>query len=156
MIFESIAGVKAQLIAALVIAALVILALWRFAAHFDNAGYQRAAQEYEARIAKGKEESLLKERGFQAKVDEAEKKGYEREKQHKVIVAVLNSRVSGLRNDIANFRSRLPEASGDACIKAADTAAELFGACVEEYRAVADEADRIQSDKQTLIDAWLK
>ena len=62
--------------------------------------------------------------------------------------------VDGLRGTLYDFRASLPGASTAALIARADTAAELFGACVEEYRSVAESADRHASDAVMLIEAW--
>lgn len=47
-------------------------------------------------------------------------------------------------------------ASHDACLVTARTFGELFDASAGKYRALAEEADRIVSDRQTLIDTWPK
>ena len=62
--------------------------------------------------------------------------------------------VDGLRGTLYEFRASLPGASTAALIARADTAAELFGACVNEYRSEAESADRHASDAVTLIEAW--
>ena len=62
--------------------------------------------------------------------------------------------VDGLRGTLYDFRASLPGASTAALIARADTAAELFGACVDEYRSVAESADRHASDAVMLIEAW--
>ena len=62
--------------------------------------------------------------------------------------------VDGLRGTLYEFRASLPGASTAALITRADTAAELFGACVNEYRSVAESADRHAADAVMLIEAW--
>ena len=62
--------------------------------------------------------------------------------------------VDGLRGTLYDFRASLPGASTAALIARADTAAELFGACVNEYRSVAESADRHAADAVMLIEAW--
>lgn len=58
------------------------------------------------------------------------------------------------RDAIYAFRAKLPNATAATVAVAADTAAELLGACVNEYRSVAESADRHADDARTLIEAW--
>lgn len=69
-------------------------------------------------------------------------------------LAAARRTVDGLRGTLYDFRASLPGASTAALIARADTAAELFGACVDEYRSVAESADRHASDAVMLIEAW--
>ena len=71
-------------------------------------------------------------------------------------VAAARTESDGLRDAIYAFRAKLPNATATTVAVAADTAAELLGTCADEYRSVAEAADRIASDRQTLIDAWPK
>ena len=69
-------------------------------------------------------------------------------------VAAARTESDGLRDAIYAFRAKLPNASAATVAVAADTAAELLGACVNEYRSVAESADRHAADARTLIEAW--
>lgn len=151
--FES---VQIKLVAYLVGAALLAFAAWRTSMYFEDVGYQRAVVAYETKLSEAKKESLERERALQSKVDEAEKKGAEREKIHRVERAVLESRVIGLRDDLATFRARLPKVSGAACVEAADTVAELFGECTDRYSKLAEAADGHANDALTCQEAWPK
>lgn len=57
------------------------------------------------------------------------------------------------RDAIYAFRAKLPNASAATVAVAADTAAELLGACVNEYRSVVESADRHADDARTLVEA---
>ncbi len=151
-----IEGIQIKVIAYALAFAALAYGAWRTAVYFEDVGYQRAVNVYEAKLTRAALESRAKERDLQARVDESERKGAEREKIHRVERAVLESRVIGLRDDIATFRARLPKAAGAACVEAADTAAELFGECVEEYQRVAWSAQGHVDDVKTLMEGWPK
>lgn len=51
---------------------------------------------------------------------------------------------------------RTAATSHNACIDTANTQSIILNQCSERYRIVAEDADRIISDRQTLIDAWMK
>lgn len=69
-------------------------------------------------------------------------------------VAAARTESDGLRDAIYAFRAKLPNATAATVAVAADTAAELLGACVNEYRSVAESADRHAADALMLRDAW--
>lgn len=69
-------------------------------------------------------------------------------------LAAADSESDGLRDAIYSFRAKLPNATTTTVAVAADTAAELLGACVNEYQDVAASADRHASDAVMLIEAW--
>lgn len=134
--------------------AVLAIAVWRFAVYHEDVGYQRAVNVYEARLAEAARESREKERALQQKVNDAEKRGADREAIHRTEVAVLESRLRVLRYDAAAFRDRLSRLSGAACVEAAATAAELFEQCSERYSDVAAAADGHANDVLTLTEAW--
>lgn len=69
-------------------------------------------------------------------------------------VAAARTESDGLRDAIYAFRAKLPNATAATVAVAADTAAELLGACVNEYRSVAEAADGHAADLRTLVEAW--
>lgn len=69
-------------------------------------------------------------------------------------VAAARTESDGLRDAIYAFRAKLPNATAATVAVAADTAAELLGACVNEYQDVAAAADGHAADVRTLVEAW--
>lgn len=69
-------------------------------------------------------------------------------------VAAARTESDGLRDAIYAFRAKLPNASAATVAVAADTAAELLGACVNEYRSVAAAADGHAADARLMLEAW--
>lgn len=76
--------------------------------------------------------------------------------------AALRRDLDGARTELDRLRIALartvPRASatGDACAVPADPARELLATCATELVEMGGVADRINSDRQTLIDAWPK
>ena len=130
--------------------------VWKLVTYFEDVGYQRAKNHYEALIADAAKASLVKERELQAKVDDANKRSVEREKQHRVEVSVLESNARRLRNDISEFKRRLPTVAGNSCIEAADTVADIYAECIGAYQSMAQAADGHANDARTCAEAWPK
>lgn len=131
-----------------------IALVWKLVTYFEDVGYQRAKNHYEALIDKAAKDSLVKERELQSKVDEANKRSAEREKQHRVEVSVLESNARRLQYDIADFKRRLPALSGTSCIEAADTVADIYAECIGAYQSMAQAADGHANDARTCAEAW--
>ena len=130
--------------------------VWKLVTYFDDVGYQRAKNHYEALIDEAAKASLLKERELQAKVDDANKRSADREKQHRVEVSVLESNARRLQYDISEYKRRLPTVAGNACIEAADTIADIYAECIGAYQSMAQTADGHANDARTCAEAWPK
>ena len=66
------------------------------------------------------------------------------------------SELDRLRNDISATRGGVPGESPGACTVRADSAGELLAQCAGAYQGLAEVADRLDSDRRTLIEAWPK
>ena len=86
--------------------------------------------------------------------DEAIAKAEQRAAQNAAAAGAARRTADGLRDTLYSFRASLASAAPATVIERADTAAELFGACVDEYRSVAESADRHAADAVMLIEAW--
>src|SRR5574343_557271 len=117
-----------------------IALVWKLVTYFEDVGYQRAKNHYEALIDKAAKDSLVTER----------------EKQHRVEVSVLESNAMRLQYDIADFKRRLPALSGASCIEAADTVADIYAECIGAYQSMAQAADGHANDARTCAEAWPK
>lgn len=87
-------------------------------------------------------------------VESAKNAAITREK--KLLVDAGRSRAAAdrLRDDLATARVILPGLTRAAVERYADAASVVFNECVREYRDVAAQADRLASDRQTLMEAW--
>lgn len=102
------------------------------------------------------EEAARNFRAITTKYEGALNAATKRETKLRADAAAALRTIDGLRGTLYEFRASLPNASTAALIARADTAAELFGACVNEYRSVAESADRHAADALMLRDAWPK
>ena len=110
--------------------------------------------EHAAQVAINASNALERYETMERTKDEAIKAAQERETQFKTDAGRAAATADGLRGTLYEFRASLPNAAPATVIARADSVAELLGACADEYRSVAEAADRIASDRQTLIDAW--
>lgn len=124
---------------------------WRYDAQIADMQGKQASESAKAEAA-----TRAQEASFNQRLQDAQNAATKRETKLRADADAARRTVDGLRGPLYNFRASLPNASPAAVIARADTAAELLGACADEYRSVAEAADRIASDRQTLIDAWPK
>lgn len=124
---------------------------WRYDALIADI---KAAQAQAAALAS--EETARNFRAITTKYEGALNAATKRETKLRADAAAALRTIDGLRGTLYEFRASLPNASTAALIARADTAAELFGACVNEYRSVAESADRHAADALMLRDAWPK
>ncbi len=122
---------------------------WRYDTQISSIQAKHARESAKAEAA-----TRAQEASFNQRLQDAQNAATKRETKLRVDADAARRTVDGLRGTLYNFRASLPNAATAAVIARADTAAELLGTCADEYRSVAEAADRIASDRQTLIDAW--
>jgi regulator of protease activity HflC (stomatin/prohibitin superfamily) len=122
---------------------------WRYDAQIADMQASHAQASADA-AQKAMDDTIKMQRTKDAAIQQAET----RAAQNAAAAAAARRTVDGLRDTLYAFRASLPSLAPAAVIERADTAAELLGACAAEYQDVAAAADRINSDRQTLIDAW--
>lgn len=98
----------------------------------------------------------VKEAALNLKLQEAQNAAKKRETilRNDADIAVRTS--DRLRDELAELRRGLPDLSADAIRQRADTLAQLLNDCQRNYRGLAEKADRIESDRRTLMEAWPK
>lgn len=124
---------------------------WRYDTQISSIQAQHARESAKAEAA-----TRAQEASFNQRLQDAQNAATKRETKLRADADAARRTVDGLRGTLYNFRASLPNAAPAAVIARADAAAELLGTCADEYRSVAEAADRIASDRQTLIDAWPK
>ncbi len=147
MIYTHVAAFLAGL--ALAAASTWHVQAWRYDAQIAEI---KTAHAQAATLAS--EESARNFRAITTQYEGALNAATKRETKLRTDAAAALRTIDGLRGTLYEFRASLPNASTAALIARADTAAELFGACVDEYRSVAESADRHASDAVMLIEAW--
>jgi hypothetical protein len=93
---------------------------------------------------------------LQLQKDEAERDFQLRHKNLLADAAAARAESGSLRDSLSDLRKRLPSLTEQAVRQYADTASVVFGECQERYTALAEQADRIDNDRQKLTDAWPK
>lgn len=119
---------------------LLIAAVWWWNNFIDGQqqiGYDKAAGEYQIKLAEQKDAALKTERDWNDKWKWAVNERTEAEKQLAVARDAAAAADDRLRRTTSDFRQRLSSASAEACRSAAETAAGLLGDCGERYRRVA-------------------
>lgn len=122
---------------------------WRYDAQIEGL----KAQHAEA-TAKAQSDARATEKALSDKLQEAQNNATKRENKLRNDAAAARRTADGLRDTIYSIRADLPSYSQSAAAKTADTAAELLGVCADEYRSVAEKADRHSADAVMLLDAW--
>lgn len=142
------------------IAAAAIAGVFAFGAAWQVQGMRYGKQvadmktQQAQQLASARQQALEDTIKLQRTKDAAIEKAEQRAKQNAAAAAAARRTVDGLRGTLYDLRASLPNASTAALIARADTAAELFGACVDEYRSVAESADRHAADAVMLFEAW--
>ena len=112
--------------------------------------------EVEQNAIAAKRAEMDKENFWRQEMENARINAQSREARLRRDVANAQSAVVGLRNDLGTLRARLATSTEASCIATADSIGSLFVKCAEDYRAMAEVADRHANDTKTLIEAWPK
>ena len=124
---------------------------WRYDAQIEGIKAHHAAES-----AKAQADVRAQELAFNQRLQDAQNAATKRETKLRADAAAARRTAGGLRGTLYDFRASLPNAAPATVIARADTAAELLGACADEYRSVAEAADRHAADALMLRDAWPK
>lgn len=122
---------------------------WRYDAQISKINAHHASES-----AKAEANARAQEASFNQQLQDAQNAATKRETKLRADADAARRTVDGLRGTLYQFRASLPNASSTALIARADTAAELLGTCIDEYRSVAQSADRHASDAMMLLEAW--
>jgi hypothetical protein len=153
---EVIPGLYTHAAALALGAALAGLGAWQVQAlRYDVriADMQQAhAQALSDATQKAMDDTIKMQRTKDAAIQQAE----QRAAQNAAAAAAARRTADGLRDTLYTFRASLPSLAKPAIAVAADTAAELLGACADRYTDVAAAADAHASDALMLQQAWPK
>ena len=144
------------------VAAAILAALIAFAGGWKVQGWrlgeqinQIKAAQLEAVNAATREARATESRRF-THVQEAQNAATKRAQIARADADRARSELDRLRNDISATRGGVPGESPGACTVRADAAGELLAQCAGAYQGLAEVADRLDSDRRTLIEAWPK
>ena len=137
------------------IAALVLgYGLW--SRHMQGIGYDKATAEYTAAALVASEAARAKESAWQTQLKKAQDEATKRQTKLAVDAAAARGAADSLRDDLRAVRASLPGLTREAVDRYADTASLVFADCARSYSGLAQDADRLATERQTLIDSWPK
>ena len=149
----------ARAIEAVVLLAVVAALIWAshsFLEHERDIGYQRAVTEYQQKLSDAKDAARLREQALNAQLQEARNAGAQRDQVLQAAAAATVAASGSLRDTLTHLRSGLPGTSATSLAHTADTLAAVLSECQDEYREVAEKADRHANDARTMTEAWPK
>lgn len=149
-----IPGLYTYVATAIVAGALAFGGGWKVQAWRYDARIADTAAQHATALANAHQKALDDTIRMQRTKDDAIKAAEQRAAKNAAAADSARRAADSLRSTLYSFRSSLPGLTKPAAAVTADTAAELLGACAAEYQDVAAAADRINSDRQTLIEAW--
>lgn len=119
-----------------------------------KAGHQAYVQQHELVIAKAKADAAIKEKQWVDKLTKAEQDYNVKIQQVQHDADVARTVADSLSKQLATAKQRLPTATRETIIEYSNTGADILESCIEEYRAVAEVADRHAADARRLNEAW--
>lgn len=117
-------------------------------------GYDRAKGEFDQVQLAAAAAERARDLAYQQQLQKANHETEQREAALQADIRSISAELDRVRLDRDAMRRRIAELSTEAARHVADTAVELLGQCEGRYSAVAADADRCLSDRQTLIDTW--
>ena len=140
-------------ILAAVVAAVFIGGWWAGSMH-EQSSWQAEKLAMAATRDKQINEARRAEAAMREQVRKAQEDARKREEKLVADAAAAGRAADGLRSQIASLRRGLSAATTEANRRTADAALDVFQQCADEYRAVAQAADRHANDAMTLDQAW--
>jgi predicted nucleic acid-binding Zn-ribbon protein len=123
----------------------------------DKLAWENARREAAEALAAAVQAAREQEQQWQEAAAKAERKNAELKNQITAASRAAAAAARGLRDDgnaIAVTLDRVPTGTAATAVRIVSAATQLLGACADEYRRVAAEADQLAIERQTLIDAW--
>jgi len=124
---------------------------WRYGEQIEAMKFEQSEAAHKLFEAAQREQDRL-----QAKKDEALNAAKKRETQLRIDAADSRYQLDRLRLELANGIDRMPSESCNATRERSKAVSELFGQCATEITGLAETLDRVESERQTLIQAWPK
>lgn len=158
-----IAGVVAHLapykwlLEVLIIGGLAVgaaLGVHEFLEHEREIGRQEVQARWDKQTADNKVAAAAQEAAWQARLQAATSDGAKREETIRSLAANAAAASGGMRDTIARIDRAVPDYSANALRALARTYGELLAECQGRRTEVAEEAERLNSEKRTLIEAW--
>lgn len=154
MITPYLTSIKIGL-AALLIAGLLMLGYRSGSAHVQ-AKWNVAKLAQAQADQKDEAENRAKEQAYAKQLEDAQNAATKRDAALKTDNNALRAANLGMRDQLNAIREQLPSLTADAVRRYADTASVVLSECQSRYSTLAETTDRLDSERQTLMDAWPK
>lgn len=138
------------------LAAFIVAGVHQFLEHERQMGRDEVQTRWDKQVAIDKEAAQKRERELQTQADKAQENATNREQIIRTLAASSASTSISLRDTITAIRNSLPAATSDAARNAASTYGDILAECEGRRREVAEEAERLNSEKRLLIEAFPK
>lgn len=145
-----------EIVAGLALVAGICWGVHEFLEHERDIGRNEVRAEYAEKLQEAKEQAAQREALLRAQVDLATKGGNEREQTIKTLATAAGNASLGLRDTTKNISNSLSSFSADALRSVASAYGDVLGECQTRRGSLAEEAERLNSEKRTLIEAWPK
>lgn len=122
--------------------------------HERDMGRNEVRAEYAKQLQEAKDAARQRETELTAQRDKAIENGNTRDETIQTLAARAGMSSNGLRDTITAIGNSMSSATADALRQTASTYGQLLTACDGEQRSMAEEVDRTNSEKRTLIEAW--
>lgn len=115
----------------------------------DGAAAERAV--WQQRLHAAESAARIKERGYFNALEKARNEAIQHEAENRRAADAARAAAGSLRNTVNALRAQLAATPGT---QPAATGLELLAKCTDEYRTLAEIADRHANDARTLSAAW--
>lgn len=144
----------AEILAGLAIVAGICWGAHEFLEHERDIGRNEVRAQDAKDLAAVKEAARQRETELRTQRDDAISKGNEREQTIRSLAASNGAAAVGLRDTVASISSSMSSYSADTLRSLTSAYGVVFAECAARRAGLAEEAERLNSEKQTLIDAW--
>jgi hypothetical protein len=125
-----------------------------FLEHERDIGRKEIRAEWDKQIAADKEAARLRTVEWEAQRGNAVTEGVKREETIQKLATATAAASGSMRDAVAKINSSVPDYSSDSLRALTSTYGQLLAECVGRRTEVAVEAERLNSEKRTLMEAW--
>lgn len=144
----------AEILAIVALAGGLIYGIHLVFEHQRELGRQEVQAEWDRANAAAEKAAKAQTEDWRAQREAAATEGAKREETIRSLAATSAAAAGGLRDAVAKINRGVPDYSLDALRALTGTYGELLEECAGRRREVAEEAERLNSEKRTLIEAW--
>jgi hypothetical protein len=136
------------------LAAGAVVGVHEFLEHEREIGRQEVQARWDKQISNDKVAAAAQTADWQARLQAATNDGAKRDETIRNLAASAAAAAGGLRDTITRVDRAVPDYPPDALRALIGTYGQLLAECQGRRTEVAEEAERLNSEKRKLIDAW--